>query len=107
MKSTVKDTLEAQNKFWAAQDAQLRNTVNKSLWDRDVQLKIDRMKVALGDLYSGRVFDNYNVRTAGVKIDNPTIRDRKLLRSMEAQWAQEGIVKVKTSRGILYRVAVA
>ena len=105
MKTAVLDTQEAPNKWWAAQDARMRNIANKSRWDAGVQRRVSAMLMALDSIYSGRIYEAYGVRRVAIKIDSPQVRDRKWLRIMEADWAAEGITKTVTPRGILYQVA--
>ena len=100
-----KNTQEAPNKWWAAQDARMRNYANKSRWDSKIQRRVDAMMMALDSIYSGRIYEAYGVRRAAIKIDNPQIKDRKWLRILEADWAAEGVTKTVTPRGILYQIA--
>ena len=104
MKTQFKDTNEAPNKWWAFQDAKMRNIKNKSLYDSKVHLRVDRMIVALGELYSGRVYEAYNPKRVSVKVDKPVVKDARWLRALEADWAKEGITKTQTSTGLLYRI---
>lgn len=104
MQTQFKDTNEAPNKFWAAQDARMRNIKNKSHWSADVQLRVERMKVALSELYMGRIYEAYNVNRVSVKIDKPVVKDSRWLRELEADWAKEGITKTQTPQGLLYRI---
>ncbi len=105
MKATEKDTKAAPCAWWAAQDARMRSIANKSHWGQEVQLQVERMKMALGELYAGKIYDAYNKKRVSIKIDRPFVRDSKQLRSMEAYWAEQGVTKTVTPRGILYRVA--
>jgi hypothetical protein len=105
MKTQVKDTQEAGVKWWAAQDARMRNIANKSRWSPQVQLKVEAMKAVLDYIYAGRIYEAYRVRGVAIKIDRPTVRDRAMLRDAEAQWAAEGITKTLTPQGVLYQVA--
>jgi hypothetical protein len=105
MQTVYKDTQEATNKWWAAKDAAQRSRLNKTLWARAVQLKVERMQVVLAELYAGRAYEDYGKRTAGVKVNGTLVRDAQALRSMEAAWAEEGIVKQLTKTGVAYKVA--
>lgn len=100
-----KDTPAASNKWWAHQDARMRNIANKSRWDAKVQLKVEAMKSVLDYLYSGTIYEAYRKKSVAIKIDKAWVRDRKALNEMEAAWAEEGIVKTLTPQGVLYRVA--
>ena len=104
MKTFVKDTNEAPNKWWAFQDAKMRNIKNKSHYDAKVHLRVDRMKVILGELYLGKVYEAYNPKRVSVKVDKPVVKNAGWLRALEADWALEGITKTQTSTGLLYRI---
>jgi hypothetical protein len=105
MKTVYKDTQEAAVKWFAAVDAAARNRRNKTLWERAVQLKVERMAVALAELYAGKVYEDFKVKTAGVKVNGTAVRDKRALATMEQHWAAEGITKVLTRQGIMYKVA--
>jgi hypothetical protein len=105
MLTVDKDTKEAPNKWWAAQDARMRNYANKSRWDSKIQRRVDAMMMALDSIYSGRIYEAYGVRRVAIKIDSPQVKDRKWLRILEADWSAEGITKTVTPRGILYQIA--
>ncbi|CAB4129835.1 hypothetical protein UFOVP116_137 [uncultured Caudovirales phage] len=105
MKATFKDTPESNVKWWAAQDARMRSIANKSKWDTKTQLKVEAMKAVLGYIYSGKIYESYNVKSVSVKIDQAIVKDKKLLRQAESNWDSEGIVKTVTPQGVLYRIA--
>ena len=104
MQIVFKDTKEANVKWWAAQDARMRNIANKSLWSAAVQLKVTRMMAALDTLYAGRIYEAYGKKRVAIKIDNPQVKDRKWLKILEADWAKEGVTKTLTPQGILYQI---
>ena len=104
MKTQILDTQEAPVKWWAAQDARVRNTANKSHWSSQVQLRVDRMKLVLEMIYAGKVYEAYGKRGVSIKIDKPVILKRDLLKEMEQYWGEQGITKRETAQGILYRL---
>ena len=105
MQETYKDTSEASVKWWAAQDARMRNIANKSRWDPKIHLKVESMKSVLDYVYSGKIYEAYRVRSVAIKIDKPVIKDRRMLKEAEAAWTAEGITKTVTPQGILYQIA--
>jgi hypothetical protein len=105
MQTVRKDTKEATVKWWAFKDAEQRSKRNKTLWDRAVQLKVERMVVAMGEVYKGSIYEDFGKTTCGVKISKAMVRDRALLKQYEADLAAEGIVKHLTSTGVAYKVA--
>ena len=105
MKTVDKETRTAPCAWWAAQDARMKSIANKSKWPQAVHLQVERMKMALGELYAGKIYEAYNAKRVSIKIDKPFVKDRQLLRDMEAYWAEQGVTKTQTSTGLLYRVA--
>ena len=105
MQTTFKNTDEAPVKWWAAQDARMRNIKNKSQWDESIKLKVERMKMVLDCLYSGTIYEAYGKRQVSIKIDQARVKDRSDLALMEAEWARQGITKTETAQGVLYKVA--
>ncbi len=105
MKTIEKETRSAPCAWWAAQDARMKSYANKSHWSQEVHLKVDRMKVALGQLYAGKIYEAYNPKRVSIKIDQPIVKDRQWLKLMEEEWERRGVTKTITSKGILYRVA--
>lgn len=105
MLTEQKNTQAAPCAWWAAQDARMKSIANKSKWPATVHLQVDRMKIALGELYSGKIYEAYNPKRVSIKIDKPFVKDLKQLREMEAYWAEQGVTKTQTSTGLLYRIA--
>ena len=105
MQTTFKDTNEVPVKWWAFQDAKMRNIKNKSHWGDSVKLKVEQMKMVLDCLYAGSIYEAYGKKSVSIKIDKPRVKDRSDLALMEAEWARQGITKTETAQGILYRVA--
>jgi hypothetical protein len=104
MQVTEKDVPEASNKWWAYQDARMRNIAAKSHYSPETQLQVERMMLVLGLCYTGRIYEAYRKRSVSVKVDKPMIKDSKSLREIEADWAQRGITKTVTPQGILYKL---
>lgn len=104
MKAQFKDTPESNVKWWAAHDARMRNIANKSKWDSRIQIKVEAMKAILEYIYAGKIYESYNAKSVSIKIDQPTVKDKNLLRQAENNWDAEGIVKTVTPQGVLYRI---
>ena len=105
------ETIETKHKdagrfaFFAARDADFRSAMNKSRFDDKQKLKADRMKQILGMLYSYQEIKlDFCIRHIRIKMINPDVKNKKMLKEMESQWADEGIVRVKTKQGLIYRV---
>lgn len=104
MHTVQKDTEQAPNKWWAWQDAQRRNTNHKSHYPAEVQLQVERMKAVLDYCYGGRIFEAYRAKSVAVKVDKPYVKNKQMLREIEADWAERGITKTVTPQGVLYRL---
>ena len=97
------DTKEATVKWWAAQDASMRNIANASLYTDKQKLRAERMKLVLGEVFSAQgIHINYRKTKIAVKVDKPIIRKRKELRQFEADWAKQGVVKTASAQGVIY-----
>ena len=101
------DTQEAPTKWWAAQDARMRNLANKSHYAESVHIRVERMVLALGLCYAARgIHEAFGKTGVSVKVDHPTfVRDRANLALLEADWAEQGVVKKVSAQGVIYRFA--
>ena len=99
------DTKEAPTKWWAAQDARMRNLVNKSHYSEQTQIRVERMMMALGLCYNAKgIHEAFGKRGVSIKVDRPTsIKDRINLRLLEQDWDQLGVSKKVSPQGIIYR----
>jgi hypothetical protein len=92
--------------WFAARDASLKSAVNASRFSDSQKIKAERMKMALELVYSCEEVKITNcVKWIRVKVIKGIIRDRKNLKALESDWTAEGITKVFTDQGIIYRVA--
>ena len=106
MRTLALDTKEAPNKWWAARDARMRNYANSTLYDSATRIRAERMKLVLEMLYAARsVYIAYGRRGVSVKVDRASVRLRKELAAMEADWAVQGVVKKVSDQGVIYRFA--
>jgi len=102
------DTQAAPNKWWAAQDARMRNIANKSHYAESVHIRAERMVLALGLCYSAQgIHEAFGKKGVSVKVDRPRfVKDRKNLQLLEADWALLGVTKKTSAQGVIYRFAV-
>ena len=106
MRTLALDTKEADNKWWAARDARMRNYANSTRYDSATKIRAERMKLVLEMLYTARaVYIAYGKRGVSLKVDRAHVRDRRELAAMEAQWASEGTIKKVSEQGVIYRFA--
>ncbi len=105
MQTAYRDTKEAPVKWWAAQDARVRNYANKTHWSAEIQLRVERMKAALETLYAGKIYEAYGKQRVSIKVDGARVKDPQWLQALESDWAAQGVTKTQTPQGLLYRVA--
>lgn len=105
MKTVFINTEEASNKWWAAQDASMRSVANASHFTEKEKIRAEGMRYALELAYAGRFFKpKYGKRGITIKIENARIRDRDVLKSLEADYEQQGVVKKVSLQGINYYI---
>ena len=99
------DTQEAPTKWWAAQDARMKNLVNKSHYSERTHIRVERMIQALGLCYNAKgIHEAFGKTGVSIKVDCPTaIKDRKNLRLLEQDWEAAGVNKKTSAQGIIYR----
>ena len=108
MRTEYWKTEEAPNKWWAWQDANLRNAVNSTLYDQKQKITAERRKLALELVYAAKnVYIAYGKKGISIKVDRPLVRDKKELRLLENSWTAEGVIKRTTPQGITYRWTTA
>ena len=96
--------------YAAARDAAQRSYIASTHYSDKQKVAAERMKLALELVYFARAFHlNYRDRFIAIKLDRPTVRDRRNLAVketavMEADWAAAGIVKRVSAQGIIYRI---
>lgn len=91
--------------YYAARDASMNHAINASRFTQAQLIKAERIKLALELVFScEKVLLHNNKTFIRVKVVNGTVRDRKNLRLLEADWAKDGIEKVFTPQAIIYRV---
>lgn len=91
--------------WFAARDAKMRSAVNATTFTDSQKIRAERVKLALELVYSYKAITiDYTKKHIRVKVHNAVVKDRKNLRELETNWEQQGIVKVLTGQGIIYRV---
>ena len=106
MKTTETEHKDAGMYAWfAARDAKMRSAVNATHFSNTQKVKAERVKLALELVYSGSAFTiDYTKKHIRVKVHNAAVRDRKNLKELETEWNDQGIEKVATGQGIIYRI---
>ena len=90
--------------YAAARDASMRAVAMWSHYTDRQRVRAERMKLGLEQVYAGRIFVNPRGKFIAVKIDNPQVRDRKILALLEQDYVLVGLTKVVTEQGITYRI---
>jgi hypothetical protein len=100
------DTQSAgQYAYAAALNARMNNAVNASHFSDAQKLLAERMKLALEMVYSGAVYLNYRKKQITLKVEQPQVRDRKMLKVLETDWTGLGVVKRVSAQGVNYRIS--
>ena len=105
MQARELNTQEAPTKWFAAQDAQRRNTNNKSLYGQALQVQITRMLMIMDMVYAAKgVYEAYGKKGVSIKVDGAVVKDKQNLRALEAEWTVKGFVKKVSPQGVIYRL---
>ncbi len=89
--------------FYAARDARMRNIANASRFAEADKIRAERMKLALGLVYSAKgIYVNFRKTKIAVKVDAGTVRDRKNLALLERDWEAQGVTKTLSPQGVIY-----
>jgi hypothetical protein len=100
-------TEEAPAKWFAAQDAQRRNTNNKSHYPQAIQNQITRMLTVMNMVYAAKgIYEAYGKKGVSIKVDGAVVKDKTNLRELEAEWMALGFTKKISSQGVIYRLTV-
>jgi hypothetical protein len=106
MRTVVLNNEESTNKWWALQDRRMRNIANKTLYTQQQQIRLERIKLALELIISGKVYEaSFGKRSASIKVQNDSrVIDKKMLALLEQDWEKEGIYKKVSSQGFQYHM---
>jgi hypothetical protein len=100
------DTQNAGRYAWAAaQSARMTSAVNSSHFSDAQKLLAERMRLALEMVYSGAVYLNYRKKQITLKVEQPQVRDRKMLKMLEADWTGAGVIKRVSAQGVNYKIS--
>jgi len=92
--------------YAAARDARMRATAMWSHYTDAERVRAERMKLGLELCYSAKgIYINPRTKFIAIKIDKPTVRDRKNLALLEQDYEDQGNTKVLTNLGVTYRIA--
>lgn len=101
----VLDSVESKNKWFSAKDAKKRNAECCTLYTEEQKVRAERMKMALSLVYDSIMFIDYRKKFIAVKVQAPQVTSSKQLALLELAYAEEGIKKVVTAQGVIYRIA--
>jgi len=105
MQTAFIKTDEAPTKWFAAQDAQRRNTNNKSHYPQSIQTQVTRMLTVMDMVYAAKgIYEAYGKTGVSIKVDGAIVKDRKNLRELEAEWTHKGFTKKVSPQGVIYRL---
>lgn len=108
MKAQDLNTQEATNKWFAARDAAQRSYAASTHYKDSQKVSAERMKLALELVFAAKnIFVTFRQKFITVKVERPVVRDRKALRELEAEWELQGITKLVSAQGVVYRIPKA
>ena len=92
--------------FAAARDARMKATAMWTHYTDAERTRAERMKLGLELCYSAKgIYINPRNKFIAIKVDKPTVKDRKNLALLEQDYEAQGITKVLTNQGVTYRIA--
>lgn len=98
-------TPAGQYSYFAARDAQLRNYANSTKFSDKEKLRAEQVKLGLDLVYTNsNIFVNYRQKFITVKVCNGTVKHKQNLSLLEQDYEKEGITKIVTNQGIIYRI---
>lgn len=91
--------------YAAAINARMRATAMWSHYKPAQKVEAERVKQVMSLVYNYKgIYVNPREKFIAIKLDNPTVKDRKNLKALEAEWTAKGYTKVITDQGITYRI---
>ena len=91
--------------YAAARDASMRAVAMWSHYTDRERVRAERMKLGLEMVYNAKgIHINPRGKFIAVKVDQPQVRDRKMLALLEKDYELLSITKVVTEQGITYRI---
>ena len=91
--------------WFAMRDASMKSAVNSTHFSDFQKTKAERIKYALELVYSSEEISiTFCKKWVRIKVHNGTVKDKKNLALLESDWACEGITKLFTNQGIIYRL---
>jgi hypothetical protein len=99
------NSTKARSAFFAIKDADQYNQNCMSMYTATQRSKAQTVLDLLDNAYSSKaLYINYRKTFIAVKVENPTVRDRKLAREIDDIFEQNGYVKVKSAQGFIIRL---
>lgn len=95
----------AQQKYWAALNAETTNIANKSHFSAQAQLKLERAEQVLGMLhYDSKTKLNYRKTLASIKVFNRNIQDVAKYDDYVEYLTEMGFERKASKQGIIYAI---
>jgi len=107
MKAKFIENSESNNKVFAYLDARMRNAIGWTHYSTQERTRAERMVLGLELVYRANIYVNPRKKFITVKLENAEIADRKMLKVLEADYEKEGITKLVSAQGIIYRIPKA
>lgn len=91
--------------FAAVRDAERYSDECRMLYSGRQRAAAETFKDVVSAAYSGKkIYINYRKTFIVVKVEAPTLRDRRVRRELDAICEERGYQKVQSAQGIAYRI---
>lgn len=86
-------------------DARMKNSVGITHYTDKQVARANSMKYVLEMCYAAKdIYINYRQKFITVKVDGAQVKDRRMLAELVAGWEKEGIYRVDSKQGVMYRI---
>ena len=91
--------------YAAAIDARMKAIAGWSKYSEKQKVEAERVKQVMSLVYNFKgIYANPRDKFIAIKLENPTVKDRKNLKLLEKDWEAKGYTKTSTEQGITYRI---
>ena len=108
MKHTDLETKQAPSKFWAYNDARMKNIAGASHYSERQKVEAERTKLGLDLCYANKgIYINYRDNFIAIKVAGAYVKNKLELMVLEAEYTKRGYTKAVTAQGVIYRIPKA
>lgn len=98
-------TRETENKAAAFLDAKARSYAASTHYTEQERNQAERVRIGLSMVYDAEaIYVTYRKKFVAIKLENARVTNKRQLADLETYYANQGIEKVESPQGIIYRV---